>query len=257
VTRRGGPWAKMGAVDDRRQRNIIIGVAVVILGAAVALVLAVVGGDDDDPTPTTTSTAPPSTTTTLPEATTTTVPAADLDLAAYPDLTTGSRFDDPVALVRGFATEVLGFDTDVVVGPLQQGDTRSGEVELHPPSSPVITTVAVRQISDDSWVVVAATTEPIRLDTPVAGTRIASPQPLLGAASAFEGHVDVMLYVDGQDVPVATTFVTGHGDGTLGDFSGQLRFRAPEGATRGILVLSSPNGDDGTTIAAVAIRVRF
>lgn len=248
----------MDDVDDRRQRNIIIGVAIVILAAAIALVVAVVGGDDDaDTTTTTTSTTTPSTTSTLPEVTTTTVLAADLDLSVYPDLSTGSRFDDPVALVRSFATSVLGFDTGVVVGELQQGDARSGEVEIHPPSSPGITTVAVRQISDDTWVVVAATTGTIELDTPIGGTRISSPQPLLGRATAFEGHVDVMLYVDGQEAPIATSFVTGHGDGTLGDFRGQLRFTAPKGATRGFLVLSSPNGDDGTTIAAVAIRIHF
>lgn len=249
-----------GPVDDLRKRNIIIGVAIVILGAAVALVVAVLGGDDgDDDASTTTTTSAPATTTstTLPEVTTTTVPAADLDLAAFPDLASGSRFAEPRALVKAFATSILLFDTDVVVGELAQGDNRSGEIEIHPPRSTLVTTVLVRQISDGSWVVVAATTESIRLDTPAAATRVSSPQPLLGAASAYEGHVDVMLYADGGDVPLATTFVTGRGDGQLGDFTGSLRFTAPEGATRGVLVLTSANGDDGTTIAATAIRVRF
>lgn len=250
-----------GAVDDRRKRNIIIGVAIVILGAAVALVVAVLGGDDDGAptdTSTTTTTSASSTTSTEAEATTTTtVSAADLELAVYPDLTTGSRFDEPVGLVRGFATERLGFDTDVVVGALRQGDARSGEIEVHPPGSTAITTVLVRQISNQSWVVVAAETDAIRLDTPAARTRISSPQPLLGAASAFEGQVDVTLYVDGQAAPVATTFVTGRGDGQLGDFTGRLTFTAPEGATHGVIVLSAPNGDDGTTTAAAAIRIRL
>lgn len=246
-----------GPVDDRRQRNIIIGVAIVIFVAATALIVAVVGGDDDEGDTTTTTSSSTSTSTTLAEITTTTVPAADLDLAVFPDLATGSRFADPGSLAKAFATTLLGFDTDVVVGDFAQGDSRSGEVELHPPGSTQVTTVQVRQITDGTWVVVGAATDSIQLDTPLATTRITSPQPLIGEASAFEGHVDVMLYVDGEDVPLATTFVTGRGDGTLGPFDGSLRFETPDDATRGVIVLSSPNGDDGTTTAAIAIRVRF
>lgn len=248
-----------GPVDDHRKRNVTIGLAIVVLGAAVAVGVAMLGDDGDDRAPTTTSTSSSSTTTstTQPDATTTTVPAADLDLAAFPDLSSGSRFWEPVGLVEAFATSLLGFDNDVVVGELAQGDARSGEIEIHPPGSTSITTVLVRQVSDGSWVVVAATTGSIRLDAPAAATRVVSPLSLRGAASAFEGHVDVMLYADGQDVPVGSTFVTGRGDGQLGDFTGSLRFTAPQGATRGVLVLSSGNGGDGTTIAATAIRVKL
>ena len=243
---------------------MLIGLAVATVLAGIILAAVVVADDDDDTaTTTTTTTTSASTTTTMASTTTaggpTTTAAApgDIDLALYPDLRGTSRFDDPRQLVSAFATQYLAFDTDVVVGQFRQGDNRSGEVEVHPPGSTAITTILVRQVGDDSWVVVAATTDSIRLDTPLARTRISSPQPLIGAASAYEGHVDVAVYADGQNAPAGTTFVTGRGDGQLGDFRGQLTFTRPEGATHGLLVLTSANGDDGTSVAAAAIRVRF
>ena len=100
--------------------------------------------------------------------------------------------------------------------------------------------VLVRQLGDGSWFVIGATTETIVLTTPANGARITSVQPLLGEASAFEGHVDVALYADGRGSPIATTFVTGRGDGVLGQFEGGLDFDVPDGATHGTLVLTEP-----------------
>lgn len=237
----------------KQQRKVLIGIVVAVAAVAIALVAVVAGGGDDEGT--TTTTRP--TTTTVTPSTTTTVADADLAIAAYPDLAAGDRATDPVALARAFAVEVLGFRDDVVAGALQQGDARSGEVQVHPASTSAITTVQVRQISDDSWVVVGAATDTIELTAPVTGAVLGSPEPLRGAASAFEGHVDVRLLVDGTAEPVATTFVTGRGDGTLGPFEGQLRFTAPEGARYGVLVLTAPNGEDGSTNAATAVRVRI
>ena len=244
---------------------LVLGVLVVALAAVVGVLL-VTDDDGDDDVSTATSTTEDSTTssgpsTTADGSTTTVAPTAgDLDVAAFPDLRSGQRFSEPDALVTAFATQVLGFDTDVEVGDLQQGDSRSGEVPIRPGgagSQTPTTTVLVRQVSDDSWVVVAAVTDSIRLDEPAALATLRSPQALTGAAAAFEGHVDVTLYADGETAPIATTFVTGRGDGVLGEFAGQLTFEVPVGATHGLLVLSSPSGEDGTTWAATAVRVRF
>jgi hypothetical protein len=247
------------ATVEPRQRNVLIGVMAVIVVAAIALVLAVVGGDDDPSTTTTTSSTSTSTSTTstTTPTTSTTLAAGALDSAVYPDLAAGTPFADPAEMVRSFATQVLGFDTDVVVGKLQQGDDRSGEVAIHAPGSTAITTVPVRQISEGSWIVLGASTDSIRLDTPIAGSAISSPQPLIGAAYAFEGTVDVTLHADGEHTAIATSFVMGRGDGVLGAFNKPLSFTVPAGAKRGVLVLSSANGGDGTTVAAIAIRVRF
>jgi hypothetical protein len=245
--------------DDRAsaQRRVLYG-----LGALVVVVAVVVGalaltGDDDDPesaVPTTTSS---STTTTSVVASTTVVPAAELDVAMFPDRLGTRSFDDPREAARAFATEELGFD-DPIVGVFNAGDSRSGEVAIRFSESGAPTVVLVRQLSDAHWYVLGAVAEPIVLTTPAAGAVLTAPQPLLGQAYAFEGTVNVALYVDGSEDPIAETVVTGRGDGILGDFSGEIDFTVPSGVTRGRLVLRSLGGEEGSsTIAATAIRVRF
>ncbi len=244
-----------------RRNRALIGIA-----TAAAVVAAVVGvlalaGDDDRVETTgsrssTTSSTPGSTTA---DATTTTelAPTVDPTSAVFPDPTTSRRFDDPAALAYAFATDLLGF-VDPLVGDFAQGDNRSGEVELRAVPAGRVTTVLVRLLEDDTWFVIGAGADSIRLDTPAAGATIASSQPLEGAASAFEGTVDVRLFVDGVADPIATTFVTGSGDATLGGFEGELELDLPEGAEHGILVLSELSQVEGQgTLAATVIRVHF
>lgn len=244
--------------DERAsaQRRVLYG-----LGALVVVVAVIVGalaltGDDDDPEPVASTTTSSSTTTTV-VASTTTVPAAELDIAMFPDRLGTRSFDDPREAARAFATEELGFE-DPIVGVFNAGDGRSGEVAIRFSESGAPTVVLVRQLSDEHWYVLGAAAEPIVLTTPAGGAVLTAPQPLLGQAYAFEGTVNVALYVDGSEDPIAETVVTGRGDGILGDFSGEIDFTVPSGVTRGRLVLRSLGGEEGaTTIAATAIRVRF
>lgn len=237
---------------------VILVVAALLVAGFVALQL--IGDGDDEPrvasAGSTTSTSAASSSTSG-SSTTTFAPTADPAPAVFPDVLASRRFDDPEAAAFAFVTEVLRFQ-DPVVGDFAQGDSRSGEIEVRAfAAQPTATTVLVRQLEDDTWFVIGAVADTIRLDTPAQGATIASPQPLGGAASAFEGTVDVRLFVDGVTEPIATTFVTGSGDGTMGDFSGELEFVAPDGAEHGILVLSEEGPDDGTTVAATVIRVHF
>ena len=240
--------------DNRKRLLIGLGSAAAVL-AVVAGVLAVTQ-DDDEPV-TTGSTTTTEGTTTTEAATTTSEPAfatVDPDQPVFPDPTTSQRFDDPVAAATAFATELAGF-SDPTVGPFMQGDARSGEVEVRAFPDGAPTTVLVRQLEDDAWWVLGAETDSIQLATPGAREDITSPQPLTGQAYAFEGTVVVRLYVDGVQEPVAETFVTGRGDGVLGDFEGELAFTAPAGATHGVLVLLSPSAEDGGTVDAQVLRV--
>jgi hypothetical protein len=252
-------------MDTRRDRNrnrLLLGIA-----AAVAVIAALVGAlvltDDDEgtvDTAATSTTDAPSTTesTTTEPTTTTTVLGSTVDPATpvFPDPSTSRRFEDPVALTYAFAVDLLGF-RDPIVGELAQGDARSGEVEVRAFATGQPTTVFVRQLEDDTWFVLGSSVDSIRLDSPAAGATIGSPLPLEGAASAFEGHVNVRLYADGQLEPVAETFVTGRGDGVLGDFTGELDFAVPGGARHGVLVLSEASAEDGSTTAATVVRVHF
>jgi hypothetical protein len=244
--------------DNRKRLFIGLGAA----AAVVALVLAalVLTDDDDEPVSSDdTTTTSESTTTTTTEPTTTSTEQAfegvDLDTPIYPDPTTSQRFDDPVAAALAFGSWA-GY-REPQVGTFQQGDTRSGEVDLRAFDAAAPSVVQLRQLEDDSWFVVGVSTDSIQLSTPQPGDTLTSPQPLEGMAYAFEGTVQVRLYADGVQEPIGETFVTGRGDGVLGAFSGEIEFTNDTGATHGVLALYSQGGEDGSTIQVSAIRVRL
>jgi hypothetical protein len=246
--------------DTNRKRLLFVIGSAAAAVAVVVGVLALTGDDkgtvDTAATTTTTTTGSTSTSTSAPSTTTSGPSVVDPGPAVFPDPTTSRRFDEPVAAARAFATDMLGF-SDPIVSDFMQGDTRSGEVEIRSFAQGNPTTVLVRQLQDDTWFVIGASVDSIRLDTPEQGATIASPQVLKGAASAYEGTVNVRLFVDGASAPIAETIVMGRGDGVLGDFTGELSFDLPAGARHGVLVLSEASAKDGSTIAATVIRVHF
>ncbi len=253
--------------DDNRKRLLIgLGSAAAVIAVVVGA-LALTGDDDEEPVATegtsTTTQAPTTTdatttTTITEETTTTTAPFAVVDPAAavFPNPETSQRFDDPVALVDVFARGPLGF-SDPILSAFQQGDARSGEIEVRAFAAGDPTVVLVRQLEDDTWFVIGAETESIQLASPAAGEAISSPQALAGQAYAFEGTVAVFLFGPDLGAPIAETFVTGRGDGELGDFTGEVTFTVPDGAEFGTLYLTSSGGEDGGTVAAQVVRVRF
>ena len=241
---------------DNRKRVLI---AIGAIAAVVAVVLAVVvlTKDDDDAVTSDSTTSTSESTTTSTSSTSTSLPfqSVDLDVPVYPDPATSQRFDDPVAAALAFATWA-GY-REPQVGEFQQGDSRSGEVELRAFEQGSPSVVLLRQLEDDHWYVIGVSTDSIVLTTPEIGDTLTSPQPLEGQAYAFEGTVQVRLYADGVQEPIGETFVTGRGDGVLGDFSGELEFTNDTDATHGVLVLHSEGGEDGSTIEVSAIRVRL
>ncbi len=251
----------MEAQHANNRNRILLGVA-----AAAALVALVVGvltlTDDDDPqvdtvdAPTTTTTVEGTTTTTVAETTTTAfAPTVDRTLPIFPDPTTARRFDAPEPLVNAFVSDVIGM-TSPIVGPFAAGDSRSGEVEVRAFEQGLPTTVLVRQLEDDTWFVIGAATESIQPEEPAALSRVTSPLRLTGSAYAFEGTVQVSLFADGTAEPVGTTFVTGRGDGVLGDYEGQLDFQAPDTDNPyGWILYTSEGGSDGAPIQFAAVRV--
>ncbi len=249
----------MEAQRHTNRNRVLLGIGAMAAAAAIIVGVLAVTGDDqkiDTVATTTTATDQVTTTTTSPTTTTRVTGPVDPSVPVFPDATSSRRFDDPVAATRAFAVELLGF-ADPILGEFAQGDTRSGEVEVRSFAQGPPTTVLVRQLQDDSWFVIGASVASIRLDTPAAGATISSPQPLKGAAYAFEGRVVVRLYADGITKPIADTFVMGRGDGVLADFTGQLDFTLPAGAKHGVLVLFEPSAKDGSTSAATVIRVHF
>ena len=251
--------------DARTRVLLAVGAAVFVVAVLVAGALVVTDRDPvatEDTTTTTSETTTTSTTTTTTESTTTTTtftPTVDPAVPVWPRVASSQRFDDPVSAARSFAVDFVGM-IDPVVGAFQAGDARSGEVPVQPRADGPVTTILVRQLEDDTWFVLGAGTDDIRLDTPTAGTQIDCPLRLTGEALAYEGTVQVSIRADAADEPIGTGFVTGGGgpsapfDGTVGCDLGVL----DDGVHHGAVVLSTYGGEDDRiwdfTVTRVALK---
>jgi hypothetical protein len=257
----------------RRRRRA----AVVATTAGAALVLgiaAAVGywsGDDgtDVATEPTTTVAPGTsaatteaptteapTTTTPTTSTVVTPPPVDTTTAVFPYASGSVRYHDPLAAARGFAVDFAGF-TQPVLGAFQQGDTRSGEVEIRPTADGPVTVVFVRQLgADDSWWVLGAVTEGLNPVRPEMDDAITSPVTVTGTAVGYEGQVKVQVLQDGSTTPLGSGYVTGSGSPPAGPFRGQVTFDPPT-EDRGAMVFTTGSGRDGGTWTVAAYRIRF
>lgn len=240
--------------SGRARRSLLLLTAVL----AVALVATVLVVTDDDESPsttgptTTTATAVPSTATSATTSTTAAPPAEET--AVWPQAG-GRGFGDAVAAARSFATDYLGF-RDPIVGPLQAGDARSGEIQVRPAAQGPVTTVLVRRLSgDDTWSVLGAATADIELTSPGLLDPIRSPVTVRGDGRAFEGTILVEVRDDDATAALGSGFVTGGGD-ILRPFEGRIDFRAPS-TPRGALVLSTTSAEDGRVWQAAVLRVAF
>lgn len=273
----GGELEPTPEEQTRMRLMIAVGVLAVVAVIVVVALLINRGGDEEDvaadgststtallttstTTSTSTTTTLPVTTTTGPTSTTTPPPPVLTDeqvaQVVWPDPNTEIRFTDPMAAATSFAVDLVGF-TDPVVGAFQQGDARSGEIEVRPLEDGPVTTVLVRQVAaDDSWWVIGAVTANIEVDEPAPGQAIDDPVRLTGRARAFEGTVGVRIFQDGSADPVGEGFVTGSGDGTLGPFDAEVRFDAA-GGRWGLVVFATDSAEDGRIWEATVVRVGF
>ena len=238
-----------------------VGAAVVLLLVVGALVF-LAADDDGDTTAgpgTTTTTEEPDTTTSSTSATSTTETTAttapvDTTTAVFPFAGDGPRFGDPVEAVEYWAEGILGF-VDPVYSEFREGDSRSGEVVVQPTADGPETTVFVRQL-DETWWILGAAAQNIEVDEPEALATLTSPVTVSGRALAFEGNVEVELWTDAADGPLAMVTVTGGGD-ELRAFEGTLTFDGQPQTPGGALILRSRSAEDGSTWEASVLRVRF
>ena len=253
-------------VEDREERSdnrvALAIVALLVVAAVAGLVWWLVADDDDEVT--SSSTTPPSsetTTSSTTEPSTTEPPFAptlteeELATVIWPNQDTSQRFSDPSAAAYSFATELLGF-TEPVMGEFMAGDSRSGEIEIRAAEDGPPTTVAVRQLGDDSWWVLGAQTPDIVLEQPEAGASATSPLQLSGQSRAFEGTVQVAVLRDGSTDPMGSGFVTGGATEQLAPFSGEVEFDAAD-AEWGALALTTTSAEDGRVWQATVVRIRF
>jgi hypothetical protein len=224
----------------------------------IALALLSACGDGDDTTSGTTTTTEPAAigTTSTSVATSTTAPTSALWPAIWPWADSALRFRDPVGATRSFATAYLHM-TEPIVGGFQAGDSLSCEVPIRPSTTGPVTTVLVRQLSDDgSWWVLGAVTDNIRLTAPAALATITSPVDLRGTSTAFEATVNVTIRQDGEQAALAETFVMGGANGQMGPFAASIDYEQPTSRAGGI-VMYTTSAADGRVTEATAIRVGF
>ena len=224
-----------------------------VLAAAVvgiAVVAAACGGTSPGPS---TSLAPA---TTAPSTTSTSPPTAQPSTAVWPFASTTLRYASPVAAARGFALTYLGF-SNPVVGPFQQGDSRSGEIEVRASPGGVVTTVLVRMLAPgDTWWVLGSVASTLELHSPAALSTISSPVTLTGQSTAFEATINLELRQDGTLTPLATTTTQGGSNGEMGPFTATMTFPPPT-AGAGAIVVRTISAKDGATEAASTVRIAY
>jgi hypothetical protein len=258
-------------MSRRRWTAAALGLLVVV-AIAVGIVANRSGGDDPPTTTTTTaipatsstsSTTTTTTTTTTATTTTTTsttLPHVILDTTGvvWPTAASRTRFTDPVAAARSFATAYLGF-VNPSLGAFEPGPGGSGQVQVRPRAAAAnVTRVQLRQLEPDhDWWVAGSTASDIEVARPAPLDAIVSPVPLEGRSTAFEGTVSVEVRADDIASPLASSFVTGGSTSDLGPFSGRIAFTAPGSTATGAIVLSTSSAEDGSLIGASVVRVRF
>ncbi len=147
--------------------------------------------------------------------------------------------------------------TSPVIGQFQQGDTRSGEVNVQPNATGPVTTVILRQLtSDQSWWILGAATADITITQPSTLATVSSPLVISGSSTAFEAVVNVTLRQDNVTTPLVATTVMGGSNGQLGPFHKSLTFATPT-SSYGALVMYTVSAKDGSVANASVIRVRF
>jgi hypothetical protein len=171
------------------------------LAVAALLVLASCGDDDDEPDATTTTTSS-TTSTTVGNSTTTTEPEAAGQPAIWP--AADVVLTSPEEAAGDFVTSVLGVPP--TLGEFQQGDARSGELEVLSPgegeaATPVVRSrLLLRQLGpDDGWFVVGAVNDNASITEPASGAEVpAGPLSVRGQARGFEANVVVSAFVPGD-----------------------------------------------------------
>lgn len=239
--------------------------------AALAILAGACGGGDDNAGDTTTSTTDADQTTVTSDGSTTTQPSttetsttgSTSSTSSEPTTSTsgakttdqpaiwpavGVVFDSPDAAAADFVSEVLGVPPNL--GEFQQGDARSGEIEVFSPGEGGGTSVSrsvllLRQLGpDDGWFVLAAVNENASITTPASGAEVASGDlEVSGEARGFEAAVVVEAFVAGDaDSRIAQQITQGGSAATPEPYSVTLDLSGTSAGTTVIVLVRGGTG---------------
>ena len=182
------------------------------LAATMLLLWGASGCGDDSITISTTTHA---TTTTQASTTsqTSTVPSTFEQLAVWP--APGMIMTSPEDAARDFVEQALG--VPAVLGPFQQGDQRSGEIEVfvstdseNSPRRWLRGVLFLRQLGpSDAWFVLGGASEHVTIERPASGGEVpAGPLVVQGRGRGFEATLVVTAFLPGRSEPLdlAVTF---------------------------------------------------
>lgn len=232
----------------------------IALALALVLGLGLAGCGDDDPqdAPTATTAA---TTTTTDAGPATSIATSQDAVALWPaaDVT----FTTPEAAAKDFVAKVL--DVPPTLGPFQQGDSRSGEIEVFSPGEGGGTkvkraTLVLRRLgTSNGWFVIAAGSNGVSIANLSTGDEVTPGKVTVqGQGRGFEGTLVVTGYVRGDDVELGKVVTQG---GSMADKEAYSAALDLAGATRGSTVFVVVRGGTGLEtdpgeFAAVALRVK-
>ncbi len=184
----------------------------------------------------------------------TAVHVATTSRAIWPLAPARTGYPSAVAAARSFAVSRLGMDPTLTVS--SRVGASSGVVTVRLSARGIATNIhVVRPSAAAGWWVLSSTTPWIDVTSPRALASVASPLRLVGTGEAFEGVLNVRLYVDGRRAALVTTTAMAGGS-QLAPFSTTLRFPAP-GARWGTLIVSQESAKDGSTVCATSRRLLF
>lgn len=171
--------------------------------------------------------------------------------AIWPQVVAAPGFSSAAAAAQSFATQRLGMPTSLLV--TTRVDAHDAVVGLRTAARGPVTNVRVEYFGAAHWRVISCTTADIELRTPVALSTLASPQAVSGRSLAFEGVVNIRLYVDGRSQPLVATTAMGGGT-AMTSWRTTLHFHVAS-PTWGTMVVLAKSPKDGSTAYATARRV--
>ena len=165
---------------------------------SLVLLLSACGDDDtDDPADTSTSAS----TTSIADTSTTTEAPGIQQPAIWP--ATGVRFATPEAAAEDFVRTVLG--VPLILGEFQQGDSRSGEMEVFWPGEDGTSRIPrglllLRQLGpDNGWFILGVMNDKAAITSPESSAKVPpGPLQIEGVGQGFEGTVYVTAFIAGD-----------------------------------------------------------
>lgn len=189
-----------------------------------------------------------------PTTTTTTNLHAQPEAAIWPYYASGVRYVTPTAAASTFVTHYLKMSSPIQMSVA--AGTNHATVDFQFTTGGPVTAVSLsRLMGDGTWWVIGASTAHITVSSPVDRAQLSSPITVRGRSVAFEAVVNVIVRVDGQNLPLLQTTVMG-GAVAIAPFNSSISLPSTT-ARAGAIIFETLSAKDGSVAEATVVRVKF